>query len=294
MKTPHDEAGQRMHVARGTSDPALASGTVAKRYPLDPSQYGEPRINAGPAGRAVHLSVIVRWLMERHEATRAHAVTELLLPALEASPTPSLFFARRGQDALGIQSKQWFQSTTGDQLTPRSFSNGLGRGLRHVSDTVASLGFGGDGAIAWLRLRWGGEGSDSVMEDGRAAASFLIVSEADAAVLWGYGLGVGVGEKTTPSSLDAATQALREERVAAKGSQWTPDQEAEVRRLFHELGGWKKDGSGGYVKDSGVQDRLAKGLGLTNRSSIERFLRAPPAQGEFAMYGMAASLINTG
>ena len=158
---------------------------MAEPHTPNESAFGVLRIKAGPDGGAVRLGVLVRDLMKRHDMARAEAVTDLLLPRLQGDSPPALYLLQPGGNALALGDREWFQTGTGDA----AWSIGAGSTIWNVKREPAdSLGHGTAGAVAWLRLVWADPRcADAGMDVREAMGSFLAVSEADAAAVWGWG-----------------------------------------------------------------------------------------------------------
>lgn len=150
--------------------------------PTDESAFGVLRIKSGPDGGAVRLGVLVRDLMKRHDMARAEAVTEVLLPPLQGDSPPALYLLQQGGNALALGDREWFNTGTGNPPPQPRFKPIF------APPPLVSLGHGTAGAVAWVRLAWAApQYADAGMDVREALGSFLAVSEADAAAVWGWG-----------------------------------------------------------------------------------------------------------
>ena len=199
---------------------------MAEPHTPNESAFGVLRIKAGPDGGAVRLGVLVRDLMKRHDMARAEAVTDLLLPRLQGDSPPALYLLQPGGNALALGDREWFQTGTGDA----AWSIGAGSTIWNVKREPAdSLGHGTAGAVAWLRLVWASpKYADAGMDVREALGSFLAVSEADAAAMWGWGaarvvelrvVGVIETEATAPAQQEWGGAALWARRGDLIGKQ---------------------------------------------------------------------------
>lgn len=158
----------------------------------DLTVYGEPRFASGAQGRAVHLSVLVRWLMKRHECVRVEAV-KMLLEKLASESGPVVYEASPGGNGTPLNlGRDWYPSLNGSLAAVpvrgrRVLSRGIGLGATPAPRSE-SLGIGRAGLVAWLRGFWGhSESPDSLLASPGFRGCWLMVSKADAQVCWGWG-----------------------------------------------------------------------------------------------------------
>lgn len=270
-------------------------------------QRPQPRIAAGPLGRALYLSDLVRWLMRKHEATRAQVVNEHLCPVL-LEHGPALYGVWDSGDTTALSDMEWFRSGSGNcevQQTerPRMLSRGIGYPVNSRPKTP-SLGRGLEGAVAWLRGFWGNvNSSDAVTLDDwkRAVAARMAVSEADARRCWGWGADAEAeGAAAEPASVfpladSAALVAYRKDRKTElvangkprQGVAWKTsdpaDNQLQVLHRWHEALGGNEDAAG----------QIAKALGCT-RQAVNAALVKDYDKGQDAMNTVAQSLSASG
>lgn len=235
-------------------------------------QRPQPRIAVGPLGRALYLSDLVRWLMRKHEATRAQVVKEHLCPVL-LEQGPVLYGVGRGGDAKALPDREWFKSGDGQQAYLRSH-----KGIGHAAVSKprhSSLGRGMAGSVAWLRWAWSeAPAADSVMEHDQTAGAYLAVSEADARRYWGW-KAVAEAEGAAAESVSvfpladwAALVAYRKVRKAElvangkprQGVAWESSDPADNQ--LNVLHRWY-DGLGG---DEAAATQIAKALGCSRQA----------------------------
>lgn len=174
----------------------------------DLTVYGEPRFASGAQGRAVHLSRLVLWLMERHECVRVEAV-QILLEKLASESGPVVYEASPGGNGMPLSlGRDWYPSLNGSLAAVpvrgrRVLSRGIGQGGASAP-RVDSLGTGRAGFVAWLRGFWGrSENPDSLFAFPDFRGCWLMVSEADAQACWGW----GSDSESEPVASDGVTSA---------------------------------------------------------------------------------------
>lgn len=218
-------------------------------------QRPQPRIAAGPLGRALYLSDLVRWLMRKHEATRAQVVKDHLCPVL-VEHSPALYGVWDSGDTKALSDMEWFQSGSGNrEVQQTGRPHVLSRGVGHPytpRPMTPSLGRGLEGAAAWLRAYWGSAiNSDAITLDNwqHTAAAHLAVSEADARRCWGWGADVEQGaamevEAVAPAGAWSAERLLARQKelkasgVRAYGKALASEsgmKERDIRRLISSL-----------------------------------------------------------
>lgn len=179
----------------------------------DLTVYGEPRFASGVQGRAVHLSRLVLWLMERHECVRVEAV-QMLLERLASESGPVVYEASPGGNGMPLNmEREWYPSLNSSLAAVpvrgrRVLSRGIGQG-GVSAPRVDSLGTGRSGFVAWLRGFWGrSENPDSLLASPDFRGCWLMVSEADAQACWGWGSD-SASEAVAPDGVasDSATVA---------------------------------------------------------------------------------------
>ena len=222
------------------------------RNPAPPadSVFGVLRIKAGPGGGAVRLARLVRDLMERHQMARADAVLTHLLQPLRKPNAPALYLLQPGGNAQPLGEREWFTTGSGNQELGRGLrSGGIAGGGFTRALVGRSLGRGLVGAVAWLRVVWGGAAhTDAASLDSlQAVAAYLAVSEADAVAVWGWGSAAAHADVAAPAALfsladfgELATyrKAQKAANVAAgkphKTIPWTDGNQLEVLRTEYE------------------------------------------------------------
>ena len=207
--------------------------------PPDDPAYGVLRIKAGPGGGAVRLATLVRDLMERHQMARTDAVLSHLLQPLSGPNAPALYLLQPGGNALPLGDREWFDRVSGNQELGRGVrSGGIAGGGFTRALVGQSLGRGLVGAVAWLRVVWGGVAyTDAASLDSlQAVAAYLAVSEADAVAVWGWGSAAAYADVAMPvaDAWDGARLLARRDALRAAG----------VRAYMQTLAG-----------ESGIKDR---------------------------------------
>lgn len=168
--------------------------TIRENKPPNPERP-QPRFAPGPLGRGVYLADLVRWLMEKHEATRVHVVKEYLCPVM-LEKQPLFGDVKRSGDATPISDgAEWSMTGSGyvEKVSPKSgpslrtVRTGANRfRVEHVTVNTDSIGKGVDAAVKWLLDRWGFDRNVDAIMDIDTRASWLAVSEADARRCWGW------------------------------------------------------------------------------------------------------------
>lgn len=254
--------------------------------PPDDSAFGVLRIKAGPGGGAVRLATLARDLMERHQMARAEAVLTHLLPPLSDPNAPALYLLQPGGNAQPLGAREWFGTGSGNQEQGRGVrSGGIAGGGFTRAPVGQSLGRGLVGAVAWLRVVWGGAPyTDAASLDNlQAAAAYLAVSEADAVALWGWGSAAAHADDAAPvspfpladfDSLVTHRKAQKAANAAAgkpkKAIPWTDGNQLDLLRgEYARLGG-----------HPGAVVPIAKALGITREAvrtalAKERKRKAP-------------------
>ena len=254
--------------------------------PPDDPAYGVLRIKAGPGGGAVRLATLVRDLMERHQMARAEAVRAHLLPPLIVPNAPALYLLQPGGNAQPLGDREWFDTGSGNQELGRGVrSGGIAGGGFTRALVGRSLGRGLVGAVAWLRVVWGGVAyTDAASLDSlQAVAAYLAVSEADAVAVWGWGSAAVHADDAAPVSpfpladfeaLATYRKAQKAANVAAgkpnKTIPWTDGNQLDLLRgEYARLGG-----------HPGAAVSIAKDLGTTRQAVVaalekERKRKAP-------------------
>lgn len=173
----------------------------------DLTVYGEPRFASGAQGRAVHLSRLVLWLMERHECVRVEAV-QMLLEKFASESGPVVYQASYGGNGTPLNmEREWWPSDDGSLAAVpvrghRVLSRGIGLGGVPVP-RAESLGVGREGFVVWLKRGWGNPRKpDSVLNASGFRGCWLMVSEADARACWEW-------------SSDSASEAVAPDGVAS-------------------------------------------------------------------------------
>lgn len=118
---------------------------------------------------------------------------------------------------------------------------------------------------------------------GRAVAVRLT----DAARIWGYGADWLPATVTEPTTFDELVAAVRGRR---KGTPWSETEKALLRAEFQQRNGWRQIGST-WGKYSGVQTALAKELGFSARTALDRHLGDGPDAGATVAASLAGALI---
>ena len=251
--------------------------------------YGEPRIASGAQGRAVHLSRLVLWLMERHECTRVKAV-EMLLKHLESEDGPVIYQASPGDDGKPLDmGRSWYPSSDGSlekvRLHWRRVRHpGLGPGgvrlPKSPAPPIAPLGVGRVGLAAWLRGTWGASDYENTVLE--LCGAYLIVAETDACALYGWPSSTSEPaadvQAQAPAALAIAAQdvtdwpSLVRYRLqfanvdAQKRPEWLPEH---VALLAGEL---KQECAAGRVR--GALGRLAKAMRYDRGERVSQLLKA--------------------
>lgn len=255
----------------------------------DLTVYGEPRFASGAQGRAMHLSRLVLWLMERHECVRVEAV-QMLLERLASESGPVVYEASPGGNGTPLNlGRDWYPSLNGSLAAVpvhgrRVLSRGIGQGGASAP-RVDSLGTGRAGFVAWLRGFWGrSENPDSLLALPDFRGCWLMVSEADAQACWGWSSDSESGPEATDgvtSDSAIATPVIEAQDVsdwpslvryrqqfagvsAQKRPAWLA---AHVDRLAEQLRMLCVAGKGG-----GALSRLGEELGAT-RQALSQLLK---------------------
>lgn len=155
----------------------------------------QPRFAPGPLGRGVYLSDLVRWLMEKHEATRVQVVKEHLCPVM-LEKQPLFGDVKRSGDAAPIsEGAEWSMTgsgyvenvppASGRRFRPVRVSTNRTR-VEEITVNTDSIGKGVDAAVKWLLNYWGYDRNADTCMDNDSRASLLAISEADARRCWGW------------------------------------------------------------------------------------------------------------
>lgn len=258
-------------------------------------QRPQPRIAAGPLGRALYLSDLVRWLMRKHEATRAQVVNEHLCPVL-LEHGPALYGVWDSGDATALSGMEWFRSGSGNcevQQTgrPHMLSRGIGYPVNPRPKTP-SLGHGLEGAVAWLRGFWGNvNNSDAVTLDDwkRSVAARMAVSEADARRCWGWEADAEAeGAAAEPASVFpladwAALVAYRKANAKGdKGPDWSLGNQIDIGKgelkRRQDAGATESDALNAMGVDLGL--KATSGRTVLKRALFGERKRGKAAQGQ--------------
>ncbi|MDR2297822.1 MAG: hypothetical protein LBE30_05715 [Comamonas sp.] len=255
----------------------------------DLTVYGEPRFASGAQGRAVHLSRLVLWLMKQHECVRVEAV-RMLLEKLASESGSVVYEASPGGNGTPLNmEREWYPSWNGSLAAVpvrgrRVLSRGIGQG-GVSAPRVDSLGTGRAGFVAWLRGFWGrSENPDSLLASPDFRGCWLMVSEADAQVCWGWGSdsaseavapdGVASDSATVASVIEAQDVSdwpslvrYRQQFAdvsAQKRPAWMAEHVALLAARLHE------EHRSGRAK--GASERLAKELGYKRGERVRQLL----------------------
>ena len=236
--------------------------------------YGEPRIATGAQGRAVHLSRLVLWLMERHECTRVTAV-EMLLKHLESEDGPVIYQASPGDDGRPLDmGRSWYPSDDGslEKVRPmgrRVRYRGIGSGgvplPKLPAPPIAPIGVGRVGLATWLRRTWGvARNENTVLE---LCGAYLIVAETDACALYGW------PSSTGEPAADVLAQAPAALAIAAQDVTDWPSL-VQYRLQFAPAKSEKRKPLGwplGQVEI--LAERLRKECGVSMRGPLQRLAK---------------------
>lgn len=255
----------------------------------DLTVFGEPRFASGAQGRAVHLSVLVRWLMKQHECVRGEAV-QMLLDKLASESGPMVYEASPGGNGMPLNmEREWYPSLNASlKAVPvrgrRVLFAGIGQG-GVSAPRVESLGTGRTGFVVWLRGFWGrSENPDSLLASPDFRGCWLMVSEADAQVCWGWGsdsASEAVASDGVTSDSAIATAVIEAQDVsdwpslvryrlqfadvsAQKRPAWMAEHVALLAARLHE------EHRSGRAK--GAPERLAKELGYKRGERVRQLL----------------------
>ena len=160
--------------------------TIRDTKPPNPERP-QPRFAPGPLGRGVYLADLVRWLMEKHQATRVHVVKEYLCPVMLAQH-PQWGWTEESGEVKGLPAIEWYRSVKGSrQWTGGRLVTQYGRTISDTRQYSDSLGKGLSGAVQWLLTYWACDrNADAVMYLPGSLATKLAVTEADARRCWGW------------------------------------------------------------------------------------------------------------
>lgn len=252
----------------------------------DLTVYGEPRFASGAQGRAVHLSVLVHWLMKQHECVRVEAV-QMLLERLASESGPVVYEASPGGNGMPLNmEREWYPSLNALlKAVPvrgrRVLSRGIGQGGASAP-RVDSLGTGRAGFVAWLRGFWGrSENPDSLLALPDFRGCWLMVSEADAQACWGW----SSDSESVPEATDGVTSdsAIATPVIEAQGVSDWPSLVLHHKSLFGSPMAWPKswrrmaldfhESGRGAARGPTTKKQMAEALGVS-RDTVVTFLDA--------------------